>query len=111
MGATESKRAPRKKEQFMALVEPAMLTTLDVLRVVGWTSRADINRQALKIALPKMRRDAAPELERLEKVAARAGAENVDQFVAALVKDRQRVPSLDDMEAYTAEQLRALLAG
>jgi hypothetical protein len=102
-------RAERKKEQFMALVERGQLAELDALRVVEWASRAEINRQALEIALPIMREQRDAKLARLAAVAERAAVESVDYFVKHLVAGRQRVPQLEELEKMNRTQLRALL--
>jgi hypothetical protein len=101
--------AGRKKEQFMALVDSPDLAELDAHRVVEWTSRAEINRQALKIAFPIMREQRAEKLRRLEAVAQKADVGTTEYFVKHLVKDRQRVPSLEELERMNRTQLRGLL--
>jgi len=106
---TETLRAERKKVQFMALVERGQMEDLDALRVVGWTSRAEINRQALDIALPIMRAERALELARLDVVAQRAGVESTEYFVRHLSAGLQRLPRLEELEKMNRTQLRALL--
>lgn len=96
--------------QFMALVPPAMLARLDALRVVLWTSRAEVNRQALDGGgLTALEADHAEKLNHLHAIAERAGVESMDYFVKNLVAGRQRVPSLEELEKMNRSQLRAAL--
>jgi hypothetical protein len=102
--------AGRKKEQFMALVEASTLARLDALRVVLWTSRAEINRQALEGAgLAALEADHIAKLQRLDDVATKAACESTEYFVKHLVAGRQRVPQLEELEKLNRTQLRALL--
>lgn len=100
--------AGRKKEQFMALVEPNHLGDLDALRVVGWTSRAEILRIILGRYLRVLKAENKPALDRLDAVAARVEVKRAE-FVSALVAGRQRVPSLEELEEMDEETLLALL--
>lgn len=100
--------ADRKKEQFMALVERQQLAELDALRVVLWTSRAEVSRRLLERFLPDVMEAHGAALDRLTVVAGSVGMTR-DDFVRDLVKGRQRVPSLDELEKMTSEQLRGML--
>jgi len=102
--------AGRKKEQFMALVEPSTLDRLDALRVVLWASRAEINRQALEGGgLAALEAEHAAKLARLGNIVERAAVETPAYFVRHLVAGRQRVPQLEELEKMNRTQLRQLL--
>lgn len=100
--------AGRKKEQFMALVEPEQMRDLDALRVVMWVSRADVVRSILTRYLRVLKGEHREGLDRLTAVAERAGAKR-NEFVTALVTGRQRTPSLEELEIMSDTQLRKLM--
>lgn len=102
--------AGKKQEQFMALMPPRMLARLDALRVVLWTSRAEVNRRALDgQGLGGLEVQHVNELARLSDVAKRADVGSEQEFVKQLVAGKQRVPQLEELEKLNRTKLRELL--
>jgi hypothetical protein len=104
-------RERRKQEQFMVLVDPSIMRRMDTLRVVMGVSRGEVNRIVLAgKSLETLERQQHVGMVTLLGIAASLGMER-DEFVATLVADRKRLPSLDELKAMNARTLRTLLAG
>ena len=98
----------RIKEQLMVLIDPDVMVRMDALRIVMGVSRAEVNRLALNgRTLETLETENVERLTRLVKLAAGAGLTQ-DDFVRVVVKGRKTMPTLEELEALSKDELRSL---
>lgn len=89
-----------KKEQVVALIDPELLTQLDILRIITRDSRARVLEDVLRDALGAAVRAERKEERRVRALAKAAGL-TLEEYVTAYAKAHSRGgygPGLDALE-------------
>ncbi len=98
---TEQASATGARVQFMALVEQDVMTDLDTIRLVTKASRASVAREVIRPELERLKVTHAMGIDRLDKLADRAGATRAE-YVRAYATVYARKPygvGLDALES------------